>query len=50
MVGGVSPKKAGTTHLNLPVFATVKDAAESVRPDASVIYVPPPGIVAILIG
>jgi succinyl-CoA synthetase alpha subunit len=45
MVGGVSPKKAGTLHLGLPVFATVKDAAANVKPDASVIYVPPPGII-----
>ncbi|KAL3894124.1 MAG: hypothetical protein SGCHY_005454 [Lobulomycetales sp.] len=43
MVGGVSPKKAGTTHLGLPVFASVRDAMDKVKPDASVIYVPPPG-------
>ncbi|KAJ3187587.1 Succinate--CoA ligase [ADP/GDP-forming] subunit alpha, mitochondrial [Irineochytrium annulatum] len=43
MVGGVSPGKAGTTHLGLPVFASVKEAMKEVRPDASVIYVPPPG-------
>ncbi|KAF9496106.1 succinate-CoA ligase [Pleurotus eryngii] len=42
MVGGVSPKKAGTTHLGLPVFGSVKEAVREVRPDASVLYVPPP--------
>jgi len=43
MVGGVSPKKAGTTHLGLPVFKSVQDACDKLHPDASVIYVPPPG-------
>ena len=42
MVGGVTPKKGGTTHLNLPVFDTVDEAVREVKPDASVIYVPPP--------
>ncbi|KAG0349532.1 succinate-CoA ligase, alpha subunit, partial [Podila minutissima] len=42
MVGGVSPKKGGQTHLGLPVFNTIADAAKEVKPDASVIYVPPP--------
>jgi succinyl-CoA synthetase alpha subunit len=42
MVGGVSPKKAGETHLGLPVFGSVADAVKGVQPDASVIYVPPP--------
>ena len=41
-VGGVTPKKGGTTHLGLPVFNTVKEAADALKPDASVIYVPPP--------
>ncbi|MHB8528464.1 MAG: succinate--CoA ligase subunit alpha [Caulobacteraceae bacterium] len=42
MVGGISPGKGGTTHLGLPVFDTVADAVAATRPDASVIYVPPP--------
>jgi succinyl-CoA synthetase alpha subunit len=42
MVGGVTPGKGGTKHLDLPVFDTVKDAREATGADASVIYVPPP--------
>ncbi len=42
MVGGVSPGKGGTTHLDLPVFNTVADAREKTGANASVIYVPPP--------
>jgi succinyl-CoA synthetase alpha subunit len=42
MVGGTSPGKGGSTHLGLPVFDTVAQAVEAVKPDASVIYVPPP--------
>jgi succinyl-CoA synthetase alpha subunit len=43
MVGGTSPGKGGTTHLNLPVFDTVAEAKEKTGCDASVIYVPPAG-------
>jgi succinyl-CoA synthetase alpha subunit len=43
VVGGTSPGKGGSTHLNLPVFDTVADAREKTGADASVIYVPPPG-------
>lgn len=43
MVGGVSPKKAGTTHLGLPVFKNCEEAKKQTQCDASVIYVPPPG-------
>jgi succinyl-CoA synthetase alpha subunit len=43
LVGGVSPGKGGGKHLGLPVFDTVKEAAEETGADASVIYVPPPG-------
>lgn len=42
MVGGVTPGKGGTKHLNLPVFDTVAEAREQTGADATVIYVPPP--------
>lgn len=42
MVGGVTPGKGGTKHLNLPVFNTVEEAVEKTGANASVIYVPPP--------
>ncbi len=42
MVGGVTPGKGGTTHLNLPVFNTVREAVEQTGATASVIYVPAP--------
>jgi succinyl-CoA synthetase alpha subunit len=43
MVGGTSPGKGGSTHLDLPVFDTVAQARAATGCDASVIYVPPPG-------
>ena len=43
VVGGVSPGKGGSRHLNLPVFDTVAEAAKETGADASVVYVPPPG-------
>jgi len=43
MVGGTTPGKGGSTHLNLPVFDTVAEARAQTGCDASVIYVPPAG-------
>jgi succinyl-CoA synthetase alpha subunit len=42
MVGGVTPGKGGTSHLDLPVFNTVGEAVRATGANASVIYVPPP--------
>ena len=42
IVGGVTPGKGGTHHLDRPVFDTVAEAVAAVQPDASVIYVPAP--------
>ncbi len=42
MVGGVTPGKGGTKHLDLPVFNTVAEAKAKTGCNASVIYVPPP--------
>ena len=41
MVGGVTPGKGGTKHIDLPVFNTVAEAVATTGADASVIYVPP---------
>lgn len=42
LVGGVTPGKGGSTHLDLPVFDTVRDAVQETSANASVIYVPAP--------
>jgi succinyl-CoA synthetase alpha subunit len=42
MVGGVTPGKGGTKHLGLPVYDTMREAADATEADASVIYVPAP--------
>jgi succinyl-CoA synthetase alpha subunit len=42
MVGGITPGKGGTTHLDLPVFDTVEQAIDATGANATVIYVPPP--------
>ena len=41
LVGGVTPKKGGQKHLNLPVFNTVQEAKEKTSANATMIYVPP---------
>jgi len=41
IVGGVTPKKGGITHLNLPVFNYVREAVERTNADTSIIFVPP---------
>ena len=42
IVGGVTPGRGGSTHLDRPVFDTVKDAVEATGAQASIVFVPPP--------
>lgn len=48
-VAGVNPKKAGESVLDVPIFASVKDAAANTGATASVIYVPPAGAAAAIL-
>ena len=41
IVGGVTPGKGGTTHLDKPVFNSVADAVKNAKADTSIIFVPP---------
>ena len=44
VVGGVNPKKAGTEHCGVPVYASAKEAMEQSAFDASVMFIPPLGV------
>lgn len=44
IVGGVNPKRAGERHLDLPVWASARDAAKTAKIDATVMFIPPFGV------
>ena len=44
IVGGTNPKRAGESHLDLPVWASARDAAREARIDAAVLFIPPFGV------
>jgi succinyl-CoA synthetase alpha subunit len=44
IVGGVNPRRAGETHLDLPVWATARHAAGATKIDAAVMFIPPFGV------
>ncbi len=46
VIGGVNPKKAGTRHLDLPVWGSATEAAKDTRVDVSVLFIPPLGVKA----
>jgi len=46
IVGGVNPKKAGSEHMGLPIFANATEARKQTQCDATIIYVPPSGSAA----
>ena len=46
VIGGVNPKKAGTVHLDLPVWGSAVDAAKETKVDSSVLFIPPLGVKA----
>ncbi|KAL5100898.1 hypothetical protein RYX36_005225 [Vicia faba] len=48
MVGGVTLKKGGTEHLALPFFNFVEESKVETKANVSVVYVPPPFVVAII--
>ena len=44
VVGGVNPRKAGIEHCGVPVYGSAAEAARGARIDASVLFIPPPGV------
>lgn len=46
IIGGVNPKKAGTKHIELPVWGSAVDAAKDEQVDVSVLFIPPLGVKA----